>query len=740
MNSSKLYYKNINLIRLLSCITILLYHLNILKGGYLAVCIFFVLSGYLSCISAFRKDNFSIKSYYINRLLKLYIPLIIVVFVTIFIVSLFPNIIWLNLKPETTSVLLGYNNFWQLGANLDYFSRHINSPFIHLWYISILLQFDLIFPFIYLFLRKIGDRINKIIPCIITFLIAILGAFYFYNVNFNQNMMVSYYSTFTRIFSLLFGLSLGFIHSYYGSLVPKFFQGKIISKINFSIYLLILVCLFVFISCDSNLFAISMVITTLISCRLIDYSILTPSQNLYACDRGIRALTRICYEVYLVQYPIIFFFQYIKMSDYLKFPIILILIIFMSILLHLSLNINKNSKFKIIRYVLCLFLVIVSICGLYSYFLTKDHTKEMNQLEVQLNENEKLLELKQLEYTSKQAQESNDWQSVLDDLENDENNLSNVVANLNVVGIGDSVMLGAVENLYQIFPNGYFDAQVSRSVYVVNDIVHDLKDKNMLGNPVIINIGANGDCSEKCKKEIIESCGDREIFWVNVTNDASVHINDKLFALANQYNNLHIIDWNSISNGHTEYFYADGIHLTPSGRQEYAKAIYDSIYQIYLNKYQEQKSNILKQHEEEQKNKISFYGNDILLNVFEELHEKYVDAKFIIKQDFSYDLLIDEIEKSIEDDTLTHKIVLAFDNSMNLSKENYESIINLCENHDIYILLIDNNVSNLERENVQILDFYNEIQNNDDYVMADRIHLTEKGNEALINILNDFIK
>ena len=54
LNKEK-YYNNIDLLRLLSCIAILLYHLNILKGGYLAVCTFFVLTSYLSCISAFKK-------------------------------------------------------------------------------------------------------------------------------------------------------------------------------------------------------------------------------------------------------------------------------------------------------------------------------------------------------------------------------------------------------------------------------------------------------------------------------------------------------------------------------------------------------------------------------------------------------------------------------------------------------------------------------------------------------------
>ena len=55
---NKEYYKNLNIIRIISCIAVLFYHLGILKGGYLAVCTFFVLSGYLSCKSACKKENF----------------------------------------------------------------------------------------------------------------------------------------------------------------------------------------------------------------------------------------------------------------------------------------------------------------------------------------------------------------------------------------------------------------------------------------------------------------------------------------------------------------------------------------------------------------------------------------------------------------------------------------------------------------------------------------------------------
>ena len=105
----KKYYGKLDLIRVIACIAILLYHIGILKGGYLAVCTFFVLSGYLSVISCFKKEKISLKEYYLNKLKKIYIPLLVTVFITILVVSLIPSIDWVNLKPETTSVLLGYN-------------------------------------------------------------------------------------------------------------------------------------------------------------------------------------------------------------------------------------------------------------------------------------------------------------------------------------------------------------------------------------------------------------------------------------------------------------------------------------------------------------------------------------------------------------------------------------------------------------------------------------------------------
>ena len=737
LNKEK-YYNNIDLLRLLSCIAILLYHLNILKGGYLAVCAFFVLTSYLSCISAFKKEKLSLKDYYLKRLTKLYLPLVIVTFASIAVISLFPNITWFNLKPETTSVLLGYNNFWQLNANLDYFARHINSPFMHLWYIAILIQFDLVFPLIFIPLRKLGDKTKKIVPCIITAILTITATIYFYIMSTTQSMMITYYDTFTRVFSLLFGLTLGFIHTYYKSLIPTIKQ-KPYKSIVLTIYILLLLIQFIIIDSKSPYFALSMTLVTIITGRIIAYATISSKEKLNVKDKVIKSLSDISYEVYLVQYPIIFIFQYLTITSNLKLPLTIILTILISYLLHFALT--KPKKSKLLKYLLLIIFFSISCYGAWKYYLAEDHTAEMNRLKEQLAENEKMIEASKEKYAQTLKQEQENWAQQLANLENGQNNLNDVVTNVPIVGVGDSVMLGAVSNLQSQFPNGYFDAKVSRTAWKVAPILKDLAAKNMLGNPIVLNLGANGDCSKYCKDEIMAVASGRQVYWLHTTNNPSA--NAILFSLAENYPNLHVSYWANISKGHSEYFYADGIHLTPSGRGVYTKVIYDAIYQEYLKEYQAKKESIINEHEQKQKNKISFYGNTLLLNSFDYLEKDFASANFIINKDYTYKSLNKELKASIENNKLTHKIVLAFDNTTNIKTTDYEQLVELCKDNELYIVATNTTVANLTKKNysnLTIIDFTKELKRRPDYFMADGKHLSDKGNKALSKFLKEQIK
>ena len=261
------------------------------------------------------------------------------------------------------------------------------------------------------------------------------------------------------------------------------------------------------------------------------------------------------------------------------------------------------------------------------------------------------------------------------------------VKSLSVIGVGDSVMLGAVNNLYEMFPNGYFDAQVSRSTWTVNGILQDLDKNNMLGEVVVINMGANGDCSESCKEQIMNTINGRKAFWLTNTCTETAYVNDNITEFAKKHSNLHILDWKSISKGHDEYFYADGIHLTIPGRAAYAQAIYEAIYNLYMEEYQAKSEQTIQDYEDNLKNKYEFYGNDLLLGSYQYIINDFIDSKFNIES-YDYTSLKNELVKKYNSDDLSKRVVLVFDSSFKMSAKQYKELVLLLKDTRIYLIYL----------------------------------------------------
>lgn len=734
------YFKYIDIIRIFAFIAVFLYHLNILKGGFLAVCLFFVLSGYLSIISAFNTEKFSLKNYYINKLRKIYIPMTIVVFITIGICFIIPNIELFNLKPEVNSIIFGYNNFWQIKAEIDYFVREAISPFIHLWYMSILLQFDLVFPFIYLILDKIEKTTKKIIPSIIMILLSIISIISFIIFSKNNSFIFTYYNTFSRLFSLVLGMTIGIIHNYYGQLIYKWQQRKRYSKTIFIIYLIILSTLFIFINYNSNYCVFCMIIVSLIGCRLIDYSTILNNNKDNIDDNTIRSLSDISYEAYLFQYPIIFILEYYNISRLLKIITVVIITLTISYIFQFALN-NKNKKVRYLQYLILIIILGCSTYGCYKYITADDYTKEMKELEKnlekKLEENNKRLEENLDNYNIKVAEEKKRWEELLENLENSNDDINDVINNLPILGIGDSVMLGATDILQEKFPNSYIDAKISRQIWDIEDILNKYSNDGISSEVVIINLGANGDCSISCKKKLMDKLEKKTVFWINTTNN--IKFNNNLEKFANDYDNLYIIDWYSKSLGNEDYFYKDGIHLTKKGSIIYSNYIYDNIFDVYLKKYEQKKAETIKEYENNLKSIITFYGDTFLLNIYDEIYANYKEEKFIIEKHFPKEQIISRLQTSIENNSLSNNLVFIFGNYSNLNFDDYLELIELCKEYKIYIVSVTNDLSKLESYGATIIDFYSELTNNDSYLLADGQTLSEQGRKELVALITDNI-
>ena len=155
------YRPDIDGLRAIAIISVVLYHAqsSFLKGGFLGVDVFFVISGYLISLISFKSlDNkkFSLAQFFIKRLYRILPALLIVLLVTLF----FGYLILLadelrNLIKHTLGALTFSSNFL-LSKELGYFDTSSESkPLLHLWSLSIEVQFYFLWPFFLIAFRRI---------------------------------------------------------------------------------------------------------------------------------------------------------------------------------------------------------------------------------------------------------------------------------------------------------------------------------------------------------------------------------------------------------------------------------------------------------------------------------------------------------------------------------------------------------------------------------------------------------
>lgn len=204
-------------LRTLAITGVTLFHMfpHTIRGGWLGVSLFFVLTG---CLLAYTSEksrishSFSLRSYIWKRIKRIYPSLLIMILLTVGIYSILAPDVIKAIRMEVVSVVLGYNNWWQISENADYFTRMANqSPFTHLWFLGIELQYYLLWPLLFGLYVAVSRVLS---PRAGTFLflaggMAAMGIMPF-DFGEGMNMTRLYYGTDTRIYALLLGGALGF--------------------------------------------------------------------------------------------------------------------------------------------------------------------------------------------------------------------------------------------------------------------------------------------------------------------------------------------------------------------------------------------------------------------------------------------------------------------------------------------------------------------------------------------------
>jgi len=150
------------------------------------------------------------------------------------------------------------------------------------------------------------------------------------------------------------------------------------------------------------------------------------------------------------------------------------------------------------------------------------------------------------------------------------------------LALGDSVMLGASAYLRKNFVAIDVDAKLGRQVSAALKILRERQGANRIPPVVIVHLGNNGTFSAKQFDEMMNLLRDvpRVIFLTNKVPRKWQEPNNKaLVEGVKRHPNATLIDWNSASALHPEWFWKDGIHLRPEGAKVYANLIADVIKQ-----------------------------------------------------------------------------------------------------------------------------------------------------------------
>jgi len=568
-------------LRAIAVTAVIFYHLGFawIPGGFLGVDLFFVISGYvitrLLLDSIARSGGLDLRGFYKARARRLLPPMVFMIVVTAFYISIWAQDSVKRFLTDTPFSLTGAMNWWLVFKEQDYFEAIGRPPLLqHTWSLAVESQFYLIWPVLLLvILKRFG---KKVIPLAALAIALFSGtALFLVSLRLDASSSVShvYFGTDTHSIGLFLGAALAV------SWIPQNFKSEVSNRaqnfIDFIGVFGLVGILGSFLLIDESsptAYKIAFPLAAIFGAAIIT-SIVHPASRFAPIlqNRVLLWIGERSYAIYLWHWVV---FQITRPRvdiDGQDWALIALRILVVLALADISLklvelpirsgkveywfkgmkyrtaSVRKRQKIAVIS---SISVVLLSLTALSSGAVVSSNR------------------------AAQEFQDSLQSEVVITPP------VPEVAARAETIWLtGDSVILGIRTALSEIRPLLVVNARVGRAApELLQEMTRDLE--KAAGSIVVMDMGNNDLLTEDTVRAIFELV--KESTKVVVVNTAVPRpyrdANNELLAeLAVQFPNVSIVDWNSISEGHPEYFAPDGVHLVPTGVSAYVMAIDEAL-------------------------------------------------------------------------------------------------------------------------------------------------------------------
>ena len=568
------YIPAIDGLRAVAVIAVMFYHLGFtwIPGGFLGVDLFFVISGYvitrLLLDSIAQSGGLDLRGFYIARARRLLPALIFMLVSTTIAIGIWAPDTIKRLLIDTPFSLTGTMNWWLVAHHQDYFDTIGRPPLLqHTWSLAVEAQFYLLWPLIlYFILKQFGKRHIPLASLLIAAASGIALLFVSFSLDASNASKVShvYFGTDTHSIGLFLGAALAV------SWIPQNFTKTVSRKaqdfidgVGFIGFIGIIAAFLLIDETQPTLYKIAFPLAGLCGAAII-MSVVHPAsrfapvlQNPVFLWIGERS-----YAIYLWHWVI---FQVTRPSvdlagkEWALYSLRILIVLALSdiSLRYVELPIRRG----VIQY---------WFKGL-KYRTKRERTQQtrtFSVITVIVLLLAAFVSVRAIGIANEQRQKLEDSLSVKVPA------VSEVVTD-GLWVTGDSVILGIRSKLGQTHPISIMNARIGRQASELLEVI--LQDQKQASSvPVIFNLGNNNALSREQTVAIFEAVKNQpRIIVVNtaVPRPWREGNNSLIAEVASQYSNVIVVDWNSISEGHPEYFAPDGIHLVPTGVDVYVAEI-----------------------------------------------------------------------------------------------------------------------------------------------------------------------